>query len=175
MVKLSVAEIRQIAWFDQTIREKVAIELLASWPIPEQGKNGVGFWFFYYASFGPPPAKEFKLYPPCWRVWISQDDGAISQLERIEPKHVGLDVKERQPFATHAWPRDWTLEVADRKRAELLEAYETVLPLWQKRKGEQADLPEVADFRKRFLELTEPPLIPCYRALGKNFFAWLGV
>lgn len=172
----SMGEIWHIASFDQTIRSRVAIELLTSWPIPARRGTSVGFWFFYYASFGPPPRKEFSLYPPSWIVWVAQD-GSISQLRRVQPHELALEVREGEPFATYAWPPSWTIEEADKKRNDLLLAYGKAVAAWEQRPGNPspADGQLITDFRRRFLELTPAPLLPCYRALGSAFFTWIGL
>lgn len=177
MARPSLREIWHIASFDRTIREKVAIELLTSWPIPDYRDGQLGYWFFYYASFGPPPAKEFKLFPPGWVVWIAASDGTISGPKRVIPQEVGLFAQEGESFATHNWPESWTMEMADQKREKLLKSYDNVVSIWEGKKGDYsaAALPEVADFRKRFAELTEPPLLVCYRTLGRSFFEWIGL
>jgi hypothetical protein len=171
----SPGEIWHIASFDQSIRSKVALELLASWPIPDRQGGSVGFWFFYYASFGPPPRKEFSLYPPSWVVWIAPD-GTISQLRRLRPPEVALSVPEGESFATYAWPSSWTIEESDEKRNGLLRAYAQAVVAWELRPSgpSPADGPLLVDFRRRFLELTPSPLLPCYRALGGAFFKWIG-
>jgi hypothetical protein len=172
----SLGEIWHIASFDPAIRSKVALELLASWPIPDRRGASVGFWFFYYASFGPPPAKELSLYPPSWVVWIPPD-GSISELRRVRPQEVALSVREGEPFAKYSWPPNWTIEEVDKKRNDLLLAYDRALAAWEQSSGRPspADGQLIADFRRRFLELTPAPLLPCYRALGSAFFAWIGL
>lgn len=174
---MRAAEIWRIAYFDAGIRAKVANELLASRPIPARRDGELGFWFFYHASFGPPPAPVKQLYPPSWRVFIAADDGGVAQLEIVKPDDLGLPVPERQPFATHAWPSSWTLDEANRKREELLAAYDAAVPAWEawERAGGPAPGQDADDFRARFLELVEPPYLPCYRALGPSFFRWAGV
>ena len=176
MTLRTTQELWKIAWFDRTIRARVALELLASWPIPVGVTEQIQFRFFYYASFGPPPAKQFKLYPPCWEAWIAAD-GTVEKLHRIQPREAGLGAEQGQPFAAHSWPTDWTLEAADQKRVDLLAAYDRVIPLWLAREPTRAaaEARVVTDCRQRFLELTEPPLVPCYQALGRDFFDWIGI
>jgi len=176
VTSLPVAKIWAIASFDARIRAKVALELTASWPIPSQRRMALGFWFFYYASFGPPPALRFTLYPPSWAVWIGAVNGSIWQLRRVRPTQVGLNVREGHPLGAHQWPRDWTIEIADRKREELFESYDNILPMWVRRAERvQGVSAQIRAFRQSFLDLTQPALLPCYRALGESFFSWVGV
>jgi hypothetical protein len=154
----------------------VALELIASWPIPGHRDGALGYSFFYYASFGPPPAKSFKLYPPSWVAWLLAADGSVHELRHTEPKEVGLDAKRGEPFATHCWPEHWTVEEADQKRKDLLAAYDAVVDFWeQRRRPSRSETEMLENFRRRFLEITEPPLLPCYQALGREFFQWLGI
>src|SRR5262245_59926837 len=107
---LPFQRIWEIAYFDRTIRASVALELSASCLIPAHDEEGrFGCRFFYYASFGPPPAPVKKLWPPSWWVWIDAETGAITELEDREPKDFGLAGPRDQPFATHAWPKEWTV------------------------------------------------------------------
>jgi hypothetical protein len=176
MPGLPVARIWEIASFDRKIRAYVALELVASWPIPGHHDGALRYSFFYYASFGPPPAKSFKLYPPSWVVWILAADGSIHQLRHIQPKQIGLDGKPDEPFATHAWPPEWTVEEADQKRKDLLAAYDRVVAFWEaQRRPTSSDTELLADFRRRFLEITPPALLPCYQLLGREFFQWTGI
>lgn len=176
MPGLPVSQIWHVASFDRKIRAYVALELLASWPIPDHHQGELRYVFFYYAAFGPPPAKSFKLYPPSWAVWILAADASIHQLRHVEPKQIGIDAKPGEPFATHAWPAQWTVEEADQKRKDLLAAYDPVVELWESgRRITGPDAKIVEDFRGKFAELTQPPLLPCYQVLGREFFQWVGL
>jgi hypothetical protein len=182
MPLLPVRRIWEIAYFDPQIRARVALELRASRPIPvhEQGSDPAPrlmYRFFYFAAYGPPPAPRAKLWPPSWWVWIDAETGAIRGPEERVPQDFGIDGPRDQPFADHAWPKEWTWQDADRKREELLADYDRVVPLWDAavRAGKAQPGAGPADFRARFLELTEPPLLPCYRLLGPDFFAWVGI
>lgn len=172
MARIPAAKIWQIASFDKQIRSRVALELLCSWPAPNFRAGSLGCWFFYYASFGPPPAKEFKLYPPSWTVWILASNGSVRDLKRVQPRDVGLTVKEGEPFAAYSWPKSLTSEIADRKRGELFERYDSLLPVLEARRTKLSgsELRDVEDFRSIFLELTPQPLLPCYKILGADFF-----
>jgi hypothetical protein len=174
MTARSVEELWRIAAFDQSIHARVAWELLASWPIPVREDADLGYRFFYYAAFGPPPAKVYKLWPPSWIVHIATD-GTVSGLRRITPQDAGLSVAEGEPFATFSWPSSWTVEEADRKREELLKSYDAAVSAWVTDVPASAGGKPVADFRRRFLELTQSALLPCYRTLGNAFFPWASV
>jgi hypothetical protein len=172
MAKLGTEAVYQVAFTHDSIRNVVARELLVSWPIPRRLAAGHAFAFFYYASWGPPPAKSSKLYPPQWRVEILAN-GTPGKPERVEPKVIGIAAPPGEPFATHAWPATWTVNQANDKRRALLAAYDAVLPIWLQRGS--SDAASVVAFRRQFLELTEPPLLPAYLSLGADFFAWVGI
>ncbi len=176
MSRRPLREIWRTACFDKEIRAKIALEMLCSWPAPYRREGDLGYWFFYYGAFGPPPATAFKLYPPSWIVLIAAD-GGIAEPKRIRPGDVGLAAPEAEPFASHSWPTHWSIEEADRKRDELLAAYDVVVAAWEARpkRDSPSDDKLAEDFRHRFMELTPTALLPCYRALGQGFFQWVDV
>lgn len=175
MPALSTSKIWQIASFDRRIRSKVALELICSWPAPAMRDRVFGAWFFYYTAFGPPPAKEFNLYPPSWVAWLRFSDGSVQDLRRVSPRDVGLLAKEGEPFATFSWPKNLSYDLAEKKRAELFDSYDAVLPRFWEASGNKPTSSgklRIQDFQGLFLELTPSPLLPCYRTLAPEFFKW---
>ena len=177
MSLLPVRNIWETAAFDEKIREKVALELVVSWPIAAHRDGHLGYWFFYYAMFGPPPAPQQKIWPPSWRVWIDGTTGAISDLRRTTAREAGLqDIPDGTPFTAHVWPKNWTVDEVDHKRVHLLAAYDRVIATWNRKTAASGvNLPEVEQFKVAFQEITPPLLLPCYRTLGADFFRWLGL
>lgn len=178
MKQITVHEAHQIALFDRSIRSVVAAEPVPSWPIPlrEAGEQRK-FQVFYYSLYGPPPALVFTIYPPNYVAEIAAD-GTTTAPFRVTPEQIGLHGAVRgEPFATHAWPAEWTWQIGDAKRIALDEVFEAMVRLWVRdvKASSPAASDVVAQFRQQFLELVEPPLLPCYRALGRPFFAWAGI
>jgi hypothetical protein len=173
---LTVEQVWKIGNFSARIRKEVALELLASWPIPYVLPNGsIGFLFFYYASFGPPPAEEQQLYPPSWLARIGRENGSVEALNRIEPAEVDLYVPKGVPFAVHRWSPNVTLVETEKKRVTFLKEYEQVVTIWETASFKELPIghPVIDSFREYFLQFTEPPYFPCYRKLSPVFFSWL--
>lgn len=178
MQPLPTQQIWEIAYFDPYIRASVALELGASWPIPMHDDKGrLGYQFFYYAAFGPPSAPEKMLWPPSWLARIDAETGEVVRLEERGPVDFDIHGPRDRPFATHGWPAEWSPADAEERRKALLAAYDTIVPLWDaaQRAGHALPGTGTAEFRARFLALTEPPLLPCYQILGAGFFAWIGL
>lgn len=168
----SVRQVYEVASTGAAIREKVALELSASWPVPIRKAGGYAFKFFYYRLSGPPRKPSFDIYPPVMVVEIDAD-GRPDVPADVSPATLGLRSPPGVVLGTHAWPASWTQSQIDAKVVGLLEAYDRMIPLWLSH-GSAAD-PRGEDFARRFVELSEPTLLPYYRALGPDFFAWIGL
>jgi hypothetical protein len=170
MSSVSVRSLYELASTGPSIRHEVPLELSASWPIPVRSGAVADFVFFYYRLSGPPAKPSFDVFPPVMTLRISANGEAGSPLNAA-PGTLGLHVASSHVLGTHSWPTSWSQGDMDSKVAALLTAYDRVIPIWLSG-GSPADA-RVQEFRRQFLELTESVLLPCYRTLGPDFFAWL--
>ena len=158
----------------QEIREKVALELRASFPFPVILYGEVLIRAFYYARFGPPPAAVDDLYPPKWLVTLSSDKGQIISLERKPPEFYGINGAPNQPFAQHAYTHYLSLESMEKDKKQFFQAYDNLVNEWITSKFNNNDSQSKKAFRELFNRLSPPPLLKSYLIVGRDFFNWMG-
>ena len=172
---ITVAEAHQKANVDKLIRKKVALELGSSWPIPCSLHGKPALAFFYYASFGPPPAKQDDIYPPSWLVILETQGGTIASIEKKPVEFYGLSGPGDRPIGQHACPEAWTFEDVTAKKHALFGLTEGLLSAWLEPRPAQQ--PEVDKWKKDYVALFTQ-LVPkfqvcCYKAVSPAFYNWV--
>jgi len=148
------------------------IEFRQSYPVPffEDRTFRIGF-LYCLQVLGPGPS---RLRAPAYLSLVDPVEGAFITLRAVTPGDVG------QPntagfIGTFALPDGMTSEEYIALRAELYRAYDAVLPHYAvKSHGGRDELrASAARFGDLFRRLHEPPLLPYYHHLGRDFFDWL--
>jgi len=174
---ISMQEAAKICDVSPKIREKVAIELQASYPFPIRESGKIFLKAFYSAMFGPPPSESYALYPPRWIVTLSSDDGSIIDLRKEPPEYFGITGRPDQPFAQFAFTHDWSLEELEENLSVFFQTYDVLVRQWSQSPSSDAsktDSEEKKLFRNLFDKLSPTPLLRCYLKLGQDFFTWVG-
>jgi hypothetical protein len=172
---LSMERAKNICDVSPTIRQRVALELKASFPFPVTVGQEIFLRAFYYARFGPPPRPLADLYPPNWLVTLSPDNGRLVALEEKPPQFYGIDGAHDKPFAQHAYTYDWTPEELERNKKLFFDIYDRLFRDWRRNPlSANADPEEKRIFRRLFNELSPSPLLKSYLAVGRDFFTWVG-
>jgi len=162
-LKLALQSASSTAPCDRVIPE----EWPHSLPVPTGAAQGTEFKIFFY-PLGRPRSPDFVNAPLGQAVLNS--DGSISSCKRLPGRKKGL-AAARWPKATDKLSVDELLADLDR----LYAATEEVAVLY----SAKAPIPEAAkktlqDYRRRFLALAEPALLPYYYRLNPAFWDWLG-
>jgi hypothetical protein len=174
---ITVAEAYQKANVDRLIRRKVALELGSSWPIPFSLQGKPALAFFYYASYGPPPAKKDDIYPPNWLAIIEIEVGSIVSIDKKPVDFYRLNGPGDVPIGKFAYPETWSLEVMGKKKESFFDLTGRLLNAWlDKVSVGSADLEkQKQDYLLVFAELVPPFQVPCYEAVNPTFFKWLAI
>ena len=167
---LKTSEAHQILSFNEAIRQKVALELSPSVPIPFRQKAALSYRAFYYHLSPTKVRMAFEVYPPNWLATIAAADGALLDLELHEPPYYGLPVKANEAFATHQFKYHYTLDEVEQKNDEMYALIDKLIPQWEA--GTPIDGHEAREFLTLFKELAPAPLWPCYKKLS-DFYHWV--
>lgn len=110
-----------------------------------------------------------EIGAPAYVLALRADLGEPVELAQVSPAEVGL------AGAPDAWLGELPPPVEAAKRARLAELLDFVMPRFAAGRpgATEAERAAAAELRDLFAEVAEAPLVPCYRAVGKRFFAWL--
>ena len=171
---LPISELIRIGSFDRRIREKVGLELRASWPFPDRRLSAVVI--FYYQRYSRPPAELAELFPPTWEALISVE-GDIISLDLKTPSDYGIGSPPDVPFAKHGYPRDWSRPSISAIRSDLETVCDQLYPAFLRGVASQSEI--LKQPRRRFCELfpdwAPRPMLVCYRAVSPEFYSWTGL
>jgi len=146
-----------------------------SYPIPLPDPKGLRMAFFFCRAEIVTPRAGLQLWPPSYVAFLNARTGKFQELRAVTPKEYGQRHAEDKPMGPY-------LTLPERMAPEFLtaqvrwcQAYDEIIPAFLA--GLVKPAPEVrqsvAEFRALFPQVTEPPLLPYYQALGKEFFGWL--
>lgn len=142
----------------------------AALPVPVHGPDGLRIVRMLASTRLDPETRKRFVKAPGYLVEARADDGAFVEARAVSPATFELASEPDAELGE-------LVEVADfaERAARLYAALDAVLPTFAA--GPAAPLAPIqgaaAEARELFFGLAEAPLLPCYRSLGKRFFAFL--
>lgn len=154
------------------VSDKVPEQSRQSLPIPARLARGLHVGFMFAPSQALPGVN--RLAPPNWVVWLVPSTGTLAVLQPVTPSTFGLQHDPRQMIGEFRLPAGMNAESYLAERHKLLDLYSTLVLAWDGGLPSQAPglQAPAAEFLRLFGQLSEPPLIPYYHALGMEFFDW---
>lgn len=145
-----------------------------SLPIPHKAPNGLRVDFFFCPALAR-PQQPIVLYPPIFLTTLHADSGQLDMLRSVEPRNFGQAHGRDDPIGTFGMPSGMTVDEFIEKRSTLYETYDVLLPAFARgvTPGDPKLKRAAQDYTTLFELLSEPPLLPYYRAVGAEFFAWV--
>ncbi len=145
-----------------------------SLPIPVLDPAGLSVVFLYSKSVVR-PKQPVILYTPRFLVRLSATTGNIVEQREIMPEEFGQACPPSEIIGTHTLPDGMTLDEYKRMLDRLYELYEILLPAFASGKSHagRGNGMVAKEFERIFSILSEQPLLPYYRATGKDFFDWI--
>lgn len=141
----------------------------ASLPVPVPGPEGTR-WAVLLSPTRRDEAKDVReIGAPAYVLGLRADVAEPVELAQVSPSEVGLE------GGPDAWLGELAPAAEASKRARLAELLDAVVPVFATGRpgATEAQKSAAAELRALFDEVAEAPLLPCYRAVGKRFFAWL--
>lgn len=149
------------------------VETHQSYPIPVRDQGAPQVVFLYCVS-RLVPRDGLYLMAPSYRATLDATSGKFEELRAVVPGELGTGPETGPSIGKYGMPEGMTSEQFLELQAKLYAEYDALLPLFFADAGSGRDFPKLAQqFRSRFFTLSEAPLHPFYRALGRAFFAWL--
>ncbi|MCL2723282.1 MAG: hypothetical protein FWD69_02500 [Polyangiaceae bacterium] len=142
-------------------------------PVRRQGQPLIAFMFYFYA-FTPDIA---WVSPPGEVAWLDPVSGKLIAKTTVTPAYFG------QTRSPDAGPMEWkfsmpsgmTVDSFDKLRNRLPVLYDVLFEAWATSPSIRSSaLHDAArEFLKAFDVVSEPPLLPYYNALGREYFEWV--
>lgn len=157
------------------VMDRVPEQSRQSLPIPVRINGALRVAFFYAPSQVLPGVN--RLAPPNFVAWFDPVTGALLTSQKVTPQDFG-HLREATDFiGEYRLPKEMTVNQYLVARERLFDLYANLVPTWmtgtQHRTVDQQLLAQ--EFLRSFDSISEPPLIPYYHALGKEFFDWVQV
>jgi hypothetical protein len=145
-------------------RAVIPDEWAVAWPLPVRASTGRRFKVFFY-----PLTVESSEGPTVW------SPGAEASFDLDKPASLQCRVLPSNPvrLSRRRWPdglKDISLDEFDRRKALLMQRTEEAAVLFQAGKSDPA---AVRGYAETFRSLAEPDLLPYYRSLEPEFWAWV--
>jgi hypothetical protein len=152
----------------------VAEQYRQSLPIPVIKSEGLRVVFLYSPALAL-PKQPVKLNPPQYMLQLSALTGNLFEIRSVNSGDFGQSHGASDLIGTFMMPEGMTFETFIHKQDSLFQLYDTLMPEFVLRRttASEETRKSAKEFDRLFHILSEPPLLPYYRAAGKEFFDWL--
>jgi hypothetical protein len=146
-----------------------------SCPVPMRGsRGGLQLVFFYCHAEIVEPRDGLKLWPPAYVAYLDAVTGKFEELKSVTPEDFGQKHPPDKVMGKYLTvPQRLDAAFLD-KEVKWFQAYDVILPCFAAR---QFGLPEQVQAAKEFArlmpEILETPLMPYYKVVADEFFAWV--
>ena len=148
-----------------------------SYPIPLPVTGGSLRVAFVFAPSQLQRGVGLLLSAPSFVAILSATTGEVLEKGPVTPADLGVRNKPGEVLGPFGLPPRMSAEEYAKERERLYDAYDVVLTAWAAgRRGSDVDRrtqSAATDFVRLFGRLSEPPLVPYYRSVGKDFFLWV--
>jgi hypothetical protein len=144
-----------------------------SFPIPVLLPGRLNIVLLYCRPVFRPPHPE-KLFPPEYLLTLHAT-GEFVELRPVTPREFGQSHKPEEIIGAYALPAGMTSDQVLQATDRLYRLYDLLLPGFYARpmSAGQEIIKAAKEFKELFRLLSEAPLQPYYRFLGKDFFNWI--
>jgi hypothetical protein len=150
-------------------------ETYQSYPIVTIGPGArePGLVVFLYGGLRSVPREGRYFSAPTLKATFDATTGDLRSRESVSPAEVGGSHAAGEIIGLHVLAQGLTADAYNAKRERLFSLYDRLAAPFVG--GEQPTVNGGAarEFRELFFSLTEKPLAPYYRAVGRAFFAWV--
>jgi hypothetical protein len=148
-----------------------------SYPIPVPASGGSIRIAFLFAPSHLQRGVGLVLAAPNYAAFLSAATGEVLEKGAVTPADLGVRNKAGEVLGPFVLPARMSGEDYAKEREHLYDAYDVLLAAWASgQRGSNLDRrtrSAAQDFVRLFARLSEPPLAPYYRSVGKDFFPWV--
>jgi hypothetical protein len=150
-------------------------ETYQSYPIVtiEPGARGSGLVVFLYGGLRSVPREGRYFSAPALRATFDATTGDLRSRESVSPAELGGPHAAGEIIGLHVLAQGLTTDAYTAKRERLFSLYDRLAARLVGGEQQTVNGGAAREFRELFISLTEKPLAPYYRAVGRTFFAWV--
>jgi len=143
-------------------------------PIPVIHRDGLRIVFLICPALAI-PKQPVKMAPPQYMLSLNAVTGEREEFHAVTSRDFGLSHQRNELVGTFAIPDGMTASEFSHKLDRLFEIYDELLPVFVQNEMRLNDDIKKAtkEFQQLFVIVSEPPMLPYYRAAGKDFFTWV--
>jgi hypothetical protein len=150
-------------------------ETYQSYPIVTVGPGAdkPGLVVFLYGGLRSVFREGRYFYAPALRATFDARTGDLRSRESVSPVELGGPHADTEVIGLHVLAQGLTPDEYTEKRARLFSLYDRLETSFVGGEARPPSGGAAREFRDLFFTLTEKPLAPYYRAVGRAFFAWV--
>jgi len=162
-----------IALARQQPAQALPLETRQSYPIPVPRPDGLRIAFLYCTQVARPGV--IRLIAPGHLAFLNAGTGRFDQMKKVSPRDFRQPHPPGEFIGEHTLGPGMTYEGYLAQQETLYSDYDVLLPAFASGATEAGSevRAAAAAFQTTFERLAEKPLLPYYRVIGADFFAWL--
>ena len=137
------------------------------------GAREPGLVVFLYGGLRSVPREGRYFRAPTLKATFDATTGDLRSRESVTPAEVGGPHAAGEVIGLHVLAQGLTAEGYAAKRERLFSLYDRLAELFSNGEHRSGNGGASREFRELFFSLSEKPLAPYYRAVGRAFFAWV--
>ncbi len=159
-------------------RDRVLMDLpnetYQSYPILVPGGQDpeAGRAVFLYGGLRSVRGKGRFFRAPYLRATLEARGGDLVSRDRVTPADLGVAHAPEETIGLHVLAKGLTPDEYADRRKRLFELYDRLAAAFLEQREGRAERAAAAEFRGLFFTISEEPLAPYYRAVGRSFFSW---
>lgn len=157
----------------ELVMQRVPEQSRQSLPVPMRAENAWRAAFLYAPAQILPGVN--RLAAPNFVAYLDPIGGSLLELVPVTPKDFGLTDKAGELIGEFRLPQGMNANEYLLERERLFGLYANLVRPWlDGAKPGPSDLRlRAQEFLRSFAVVSEPPLIPYYHALGRDYFDWV--
>jgi hypothetical protein len=156
------------------VMDRVSEQSRQSLPVPAWHDGRIQVALMYSPSRARPTGAQ--MAPPDTVVWLDPTSGGLVAVSAMTLAHFGLDHDPSAPIGEFRLPEGWTADRYLNLRNRLFQLYDLLFAAWaagRAGRGTRSLHGAAREFLQVFGQVSEPPLLPYYHALGNEYFQWV--
>jgi hypothetical protein len=176
---MSVIPLQHMADLFEAARAKVHLtlsnETYQSYPIllpPERGSGSPRVAFLYGVLRSVKGEGRYFVVPQVLAI-LDAASGEVKERRNVVPRDLGVPQEPGTFAGLHVLAKGMTPDEYTERRKRLFELYDELAGAFLRNEEPHRYARQGLEFRTLFFELSETPLAPYYRAVGRDFFGWI--